>query len=99
MVAHSGGPPLATYLPPLGLSKSLYAGTTSIFFTVGNLVKAVPWLILVTPGPTLLKLMAMSAIIIPFGVWSGWKLHERLNQQQLYRACYALLVVTAFNLL
>ncbi|MDM0079736.1 sulfite exporter TauE/SafE family protein [Variovorax sp. J31P179] len=34
MVAHSGGPPLAMYLLPLGLSKQLYAGTTSMFFTV-----------------------------------------------------------------
>jgi len=28
MVAHSGGPPLAMYLLPLGLSKDVYAGTT-----------------------------------------------------------------------
>jgi uncharacterized protein len=27
MVAHSGGPPLAMYLLPLGLSKEIYAGT------------------------------------------------------------------------
>lgn len=32
MVAHSGGPPLAMYLLPLGLSKEIYAGTTSMFF-------------------------------------------------------------------
>jgi uncharacterized membrane protein YfcA len=37
MVAHSGGPPLAMYLLPLGLSKEVYAGTTSLFFTVGNI--------------------------------------------------------------
>src|SRR5690349_15392148 len=45
MVAHSGGPPLAMYLLPLGLSKEVYAGTTSVFFTVGNAIKAVPWLV------------------------------------------------------
>jgi uncharacterized membrane protein YfcA len=44
MVAHSGGPPLAMYLLPLGLPKEIYAGTTSLFFTIGNLVKAGPWL-------------------------------------------------------
>jgi hypothetical protein len=38
MVAHSGGPPLAMYLLPLGLSKEIYAGTTSLFFTVGNAI-------------------------------------------------------------
>jgi len=40
MVAHSGGPPLAMYLLPLGLGKEVYAGTTSLFFTVGNATKA-----------------------------------------------------------
>jgi len=30
MVAHSGGPPLAMYLLPLGLTKEIYAGTTSL---------------------------------------------------------------------
>ena len=32
-------------------------------------------------------------------VWLGWRLHERLDQRQLYRACYALLTVTALKLL
>jgi uncharacterized membrane protein YfcA len=36
MVADSGGPPLAKYLLPLGLSKEIYFGTTSMFFTVGT---------------------------------------------------------------
>jgi uncharacterized protein len=49
MVAHSGGPTLAMYLLPLGLSKEIYAGTTSLFFTVGNATKAVPWLLIVRP--------------------------------------------------
>jgi hypothetical protein len=37
-----GDPPLAMHLLPLGMSKQAYAGTTSIFFTVCNLAKAVP---------------------------------------------------------
>src|SRR5246500_5770039 len=58
MVAHSGGPPLAMYLLPLGLSKEIYAGTTSLFFTVGNATKAVPWLLLVKPAGNVWTLMA-----------------------------------------
>jgi uncharacterized protein len=99
MVAHSGGPPLAMYLLPLGMAKEVYAGTTSLFFTAGNLVKAVPWLILVTPGVSLSVLMALSVPAIPLGVWTGWKLHQRLDQRQLYRACYGLLTITALKLL
>lgn len=99
MVAHSGGPPLAMYLLPLGMTKELYAGTTSLFFTVGNLLKAAPWLLLVKPAGSLWMLMALCVPAIPLGVWIGWKLHQRLDQQQLYKACYGLLVVTALKLL
>ena len=93
-VAHSGGPPLAMYLLPLGLSKDIYAGTTSMFFTVGNLIKAVPWLLLVQPTGQVWMLMAVCLLAIPAGVWLGWRLHGALDQRQIYRACYGLLVVT-----
>ncbi|WP_119270979.1 sulfite exporter TauE/SafE family protein [Taklimakanibacter deserti] len=99
MVAHSGGPPLAMYLLPLGLGKEIYAGTTSLFFTVGNAIKAVPWLLLVKPTVDVWILMAICLLAIPAGVWLGWRLHGRLDQGQLYRACYGLLVVTALKLL
>ncbi len=99
MVAHSGGPPLAMYLLPLGLAKDLYAGTTSLFFTVGNATKAVPWLLLVRPSHEIWILMAVCLLAIPGGVWLGWRLHGSLDQRQIYRACYGLLVVTAVKLL
>lgn len=99
MVAHSGGPPLAMYLLPLGLSKEIYAGTTSLFFTVGNATKLVPWLLLSQPTMKTWGLMAICLLVIPFGVWSGWRLHGALDQRQVYRVCYGLLVVTASKLL
>jgi uncharacterized membrane protein YfcA len=99
MVAHSGGPPLAMYLLPLGLTKEIYAGTTSLFFTVGNATKAVPWLLLVRPTGNVWALMAICLLAIPAGVWLGWRLQGRLDQHQMYRIVYALLVVTALKLL
>jgi uncharacterized membrane protein YfcA len=99
MVAHSGGPPLAMYLLPLGLRKEVYAGTTSLFFTVGNATKAVPWLLLVKPAGDVWILMAACLLAIPSGVWLGWRLNGRLDQRQIYRACYGLLVLTASKLL
>ena len=99
MVAHSGGPPLAMYLLPLGMTKELYAGTTSLFFTVGNALKAVPWLVLAKPSQLLWTLMVVCLPAIPLGVWLGWKLQQHLDQRQLYRTCYGLLVVTALKLL
>jgi uncharacterized membrane protein YfcA len=99
MVAHSGGPPLAMYLLPLGLSKEVYAGTTSLFFTVGNLLKAGPWLLLVRPTHDVWILMAACLPAIPIGVWLGWRFHAGLDQRQLYQACYGLLFLVALKLL
>jgi uncharacterized membrane protein YfcA len=99
MVAHSGGPPLAMYLLPLGMSKETYAGTTSIYFTVANCTKAVPWLLLAKLNGAAWTLMAISLLAVPTGVWVGWRLHQRLDQLRLYQACYGLLVVTALKLL
>ena len=99
MVAHSGGPPLALYLLSLGLPKALYAGTTSIFFTIGNVIKIIPWLWVAQPSMELWLMMLICIPVIPIGVWLGWRLHERLDKQQLYRLCYLLLVVTALKLL
>ena len=61
------------YLLPLGLGKELYAGTTSLFFTVGNATKAVPWLLLVRPTADFLALMAVCLLTVPAGVWLGWR--------------------------
>jgi hypothetical protein len=99
MVAHSGGPPIAMYLLPLGLPKAVYAGTTSIVFTAINLAKAGPWLLLGRPNQALWLLMALCVPAVPIGIHAGWLLHERLSQQQMYRACYGLLVVTSLKLL
>ncbi|MGO4716641.1 sulfite exporter TauE/SafE family protein [Bradyrhizobium sp. 2TAF24] len=99
MVAHSGGPPLAMYLLPLGLRKEIYAGTTSLFFTVGNTTKALPWLLLAKPTGNVWIVMAVCLLAIPVGVWLGWRLHGKLDQRQIYRACYGLLVVTSLKLL
>jgi uncharacterized protein len=99
MVAHAGGPPVAMYLLPLGLPKAIYAGTTYLFFVVSNFAKVGPWLVLATPTPELWWLMALSIPVIVMGVWLGWRLHERLDQRQMYSACYALLVVVGLKLL
>jgi uncharacterized membrane protein YfcA len=99
MLAHSGGPPVAMYLLPLGLPKSVYAGTTFLFFVVGNFVKVGPWLLLAEPTRELWWLIALSLPVTAFGVWVGWRLHERLDERQLYRLCYGLLIVVGLNLL
>ena len=42
-VSHSGGPPYQLYVLPQRLPKMVYAGTATIFFTIVNAVKLVPY--------------------------------------------------------
>ena len=91
--------PLANVATSFRFCRLLDAGTTSTFFTVGNATKALPWLLLAKPGPHVWMLMALCLPAIPGGIWLGWRFHARLDQQQMYRICYALLVVTALKLL
>ena len=51
------------------------------------------------PSLSLLTMMALGVPVVVAGVWTGWRLHQRLDQMQLYRACYGLLFVTALKLL
>jgi hypothetical protein len=53
----------------------------------------------VKPTADVWTLMAICLLAIPAGVWLGWRLHGALDQRQIYRACYGLLVVTALKLL
>jgi hypothetical protein len=43
-------------------------GTTSLFFTVGNFVKAGRWLLLAKPTSELWSLMALCLPAVPLGV-------------------------------
>ncbi|MCA3151504.1 MAG: sulfite exporter TauE/SafE family protein, partial [Rhodocyclaceae bacterium] len=44
-------------------------------------------------------LIAACTSVVPAGVWVGWRLHQRLDQRQLYSLCYVLLVLTSLKLL
>jgi uncharacterized protein len=55
--------------------------------------------VLAKPSLSLWTLMMLCIPSIPPGVWLGWKLQQHLDQRQLYRTCYGLLVVMAPKLL
>lgn len=99
MTAHAGGPLVAMYLLPLGLPKSVYAGTTFIVFVGVNLIKSVPWVLLIELDRNYFIAAAIALPAVVLGLEVGWRLHNRINQFQLYNACYVLLTVVALKLL
>jgi hypothetical protein len=98
-VAHAGGPPVAMYLLRRGLHKTIYAGTTIAFFTLGNFLKLGPYGYLAYHRPATIWAALALAPAVPLGVWVGRYLHDRLEQSRLFLWCYLLLTFAAAKLL
>ncbi len=98
-VAHAGGPPIALYLLRRGLDKTLYTGTTVLFFTLGNLLKLGPYLLLAQARPLTLASALVLAPVVPVSVWAGVWLHRRLDADRLFFWCYVLLGLGALKML
>ncbi|WP_417594599.1 sulfite exporter TauE/SafE family protein [Oceanospirillum sp.] len=96
---HAGGPPMNIYMLPQKLDKTLFVGTTVIFFAVVNFTKLIPyaWLGLFDSA----NLMTSLALLIfaPIGVYFGMYLHKRVSDFWFYMACYGLLFVTGVKLI
>ncbi len=96
---HAGGPPVSVYLLPQRLDKTIFVGTTVVFFTIVNYVKLVPYYFLgQLNGDNLLTSLVLSPLA-PLGVWMGLKLHDRVNEKLFYALAYFFLFLTWVKLL
>ncbi len=98
-LAHAGGPPASIYLLPQGLARSVFVGTSVLFFTAVNLIKLVPYTAL-----GLLRVGNLTTILIlaPLGyvgVRLGLYLNRRFTDLWFTRVIYVLLFLTAIQLL
>lgn len=98
-IAHAGGPPVNIYLLPQRMPKTLYQGTTVVFYFVVNYVKLIPYALL---GQLSFGNLSTSAALLPLaplamllGIW----LHKRVSDRLFYLICYGLLLVTGCKLL
>lgn len=98
-VAHAGSPPLGVYLLPQRLDKSVFVGTTAIFFLVVNYAKLVPYGFLGQFDTTNLATSLVLSPLAPVGIWLGLWLHGRVPQRAFYVVCYGLLTATGVKLL
>ncbi|WP_142849879.1 sulfite exporter TauE/SafE family protein [Telmatospirillum sp. J64-1] len=98
-VAHAGGPPVAVYLLPQRLDKSVYQATTVIFFIAVNYIKLIPYTALGQFSPQVLWTALILAPLAPLGVWLGWKLHHRVSGPLFYQVAYGFLFLTGLKLI
>jgi uncharacterized membrane protein YfcA len=97
-ISHGGNPPLAYYLLPRGLPKTVFAGTMIAFFLVTNVVKLALYLWLSTNNARVLLMAVALMPAVPLGVWAGKRLHDRLDEQRLYFWCYLLVGAAGLRL-
>jgi len=97
-LANAGGPPYSVYLLPLALDKTLFVGTTVVFFAVVNFAKLSPFIWLgLFDRQNLLTSLALSPIA-PIGIGLGLWLHRRIDEVWFYRSCHGLLLAVGMKL-
>jgi uncharacterized membrane protein YfcA len=97
-LAHAGGPPLVIYLLPQRLDKTLFVGTTVIFWAVVNYVKLIPYAWLGQFDSENLATALLLCPLAPLGMWLGLRLHRLIPQLLFYRICYALTLLVGLKL-
>lgn len=97
-VGHAGGPPLQVYLLPLRLDKTVFVGTTVVFFAAVNYAKLLPyaWLGLFT-GSNLWTALAL-APLCPLAMLAGVRLHKAIPEGPFYRICYIFVFLVGLKL-
>lgn len=98
-VAHAGSPPFQVYMLPQKLDKTIYVGTSVMFFTVVNWVKLAPYAWLGQLAPGNLMTSAVLLPLAPLGVLLGIWLHNIIPERPFYRVIYAMIFIVGVKLL
>lgn len=98
-LAHAGGPPYAIYMLGQKVDKTLFVGTSAVFFLIVNYVKLVPYYFVGQLGVGNLTAALLFAPLAPLGVWLGVWLHRRMSQRVFLNSSYTLLLVTGVKLI
>ena len=98
-VSHQGGPMFQVYVLPRGLVPEIFAGTSTFFFAITNLVKLVPYAAL---GQFSRANLETSAVLFPLAVLatlSGVWLVRRVPPEGFFRAIYTLTLLVGILLI
>lgn len=98
-VAHVGGPPYQVYVFPQRLTKTVYAGTTTIVFAAINLIKLPPYWAL---GQFSTANLRTSALLIPIavaGTFAGVRLVRVLPEKFYFNFVQIMLLAISVKLI
>jgi uncharacterized membrane protein YfcA len=97
-VSHSGGPPYQVYVLPQKLSKTVFAGTTTITFAAINFVKLLPYWQLGQLDLTNLKISLLLMPIAVAGTFAGVWLVRIIPQHTFFVLIHVALFVLSIKL-
>jgi uncharacterized protein len=98
-ISHTGGPPFQVYTLPQRMTPAEYAGTTTMFFTIVNLLKLVPYFLL---GQFDTQNLAVSGTLLPLAIaatFAGVWLVRRVPAERFFVAIYAITLVVGLKLI
>jgi len=98
-VSHAGAPPFQIYMLPQKLPKMVFAGTTTIVFTVVNLAKIIPYSNLQPYSLSTLKVSAYLLPIAAIGTVIGRQLIQRLSEKWFFLAVQIALFLISIRLI
>ena len=98
-VSHAGAPPYQVYVLPLGLTKAVFAGTSTIAFAVINAVKLVPYYALGQLTSGSLKIAAVLSIPAALLVFAGVKVVKWLPEKLFFQIIAWVLLVISLKLI
>ena len=94
-VSHAGAPPYQVYTLPLGLTKAVFAGTSTIAFAVINAVKLVPYYALGQLNVANLKVAAVLAVPAALAVFAGVRVVRQMPERLFFQlVTWALLLIS-----
>jgi uncharacterized membrane protein YfcA len=94
-VSHSGGPPFQVYVLPLKLTKTVFAGTSTIAFAIINAVKLIPYWALGQFSPDNLHVAVLLMPVAAMAVFAGVRLVRVLPEALFFKlVTWALLLVS-----
>ena len=80
------------------MDKTLFVGTSIVFFFVVNLIKLFPYALL---GQFSIENLVVSAALLPLaplGIWIGLKLHGIVSQELFYWISYVMMMAAGCKL-
>lgn len=96
---HAGGPPLNIYLIARQLPKEQWLATAGVFFGVLNIVKVIPYSLVVTWSSDIILTSLVLVPVALLGSWLGRGIQTRIDEKTFMGICRGLLFCSGCGLI